>query len=125
MALTTFELEHGLSSQVVGEEGTTLLNREVGLRELTTADLIDAEVDAEKIVVHGDKAVPYTSPVLHGLHLLRRQVAYIGQIPGPLSMSQLRRLHPDDLAMIQTKADELDKALMEEVAKRGRAKSAD
>ena len=46
MALITFQLEHGLKAMGSGDE--PLLYREVGLRELTAADLIDAQLDAEK-----------------------------------------------------------------------------
>ena len=59
MALITFQLEHGLKAMGSGDE--PLLYREVGLRELTAADLIDAQLDAEKVVVQNGKAVAYTS----------------------------------------------------------------
>ncbi len=57
----------------------SLLYREVGLRELTSADLIDAQLEAEKVVVQNGKAVAYTSDVLYGLNLLCRQMEYIGE----------------------------------------------
>ena len=123
MAIMTFQLDHGLKATTT-EGGDALLYREVGLRELTTGDLIDAQLEAEKVVVQNGKAVAYTSDVLYGLHLLRRQIEYIGELPGPLSMSQLRKLHPDDLGMIQRKTDELDQALMEALAERGRTAAA-
>lgn len=123
MAIMTFELEHGLKATAT-EGGDALLYREVGLRELTTGDLIDAQLESEKVVVQGGKAVAYTSDVLYGLNLLRRQVEYIGELPGPLSLSQIRKLHPDDFGLIQSKADELDTALMEALAERGRPQAA-
>lgn len=122
MALITFELEHGLKA--VGSDGESLLYREVGLRELTTADLIKAQLDAEKVVVQNGKAVAYTSDVMYGLNLLCRQVDYIGEIKGPLSLKMLEKLHVDDFSLLQLKATELDGALMEALAERGRSNSA-
>ncbi|QJT15003.1 hypothetical protein E5E97_20190 [Aeromonas sp. 2692-1] len=122
MALITFQLEHGLKAIGSGDE--PLLYREVGLRELTAADLIDAQIDAEKVVVQNGKAVAYTSDVLYGLNLLCRQVEYIGELPGPLTINMIKKLHIDDFAMLQSKAQELDMALTDELAKRGRQNSA-
>lgn len=122
MAVITFELLHGIEAKGSGDE--PLLYREVGLRELTTADLIKAQLDAEKVVVQNGKAVAYTSDVMYGLNLLCRQVDYIGEIKGPLSLKMLEKLHVDDFSMLQLKANELDGALMEALAERGRSDSA-
>lgn len=122
MALITFQLEHGLKAVGSGDE--QLLYREVGLRELTAADLIDAQIDAEKVVVQNGKAVAYTSDVLYGLNLLCRQVEYIGDLPGPLTINMIKKLHVEDFGLLQSKAQELDMALTEELAKRGRQDSA-
>lgn len=122
MALITFQLEHGLKATGSGDE--PLLYREVGLRELTAADLIDAQIDAEKVVVQNGKAVAYTSDVLYGLNLLCRQVEYIGELSGPLTINMIKKLHVDDFGLLQSKAQELDMALTEELAKRGRSNSA-
>lgn len=122
MALIIFELLHGLEAKGSGDE--PLLYREVGLRELTTADLIKAQLDAEKVVVQNGKAVAYTSDVMYGLNLLCRQVDYIGEIKGPLSLKMLEKLHVDDFSLLQLKATELDGALMEALAERGRSNSA-
>jgi len=89
MAVITFELLHGIEAKGSGDE--PLLYREVGLRELTTADLIKAQLDAEKVVVQNGKAVAYTSDVMYGLNLLCRQVDYIGEIKGPLSLKMLEK----------------------------------
>jgi len=122
MAVITFELLHGIEAKGSGDE--PLLYREVGLRELTTADLIKAQLDAEKVVVQNGKAVAYTSDVMYGLNLLCRQVDYIGEIKGPLSLKMLEKLHVDDFSLLQLKANELDGALMEALAERGRSNSA-
>jgi len=122
MALTTFELLHGLKTMGSGDE--PLLYREVGLRELTAADLIDAQIDAEKVVVQNGKAIAYTSDVLYGLNLLCRQVEYIGELPGPLTINMIKKLHVDDFGLLQSKAQELDMALAEALAARGRSNPA-
>ncbi|MBY8111738.1 phage tail assembly protein [Vibrio fluvialis] len=113
MAILTFSLQHGYK---VGES----THHEVGLRELNSGDYIDAQVAAEKVIVHEGKAVAYTSDVMYGLELLVRQVEYIGQVQGPLSVKELRKLHQDDFMMIQKKAQELDVMIAEELAQRGR-----
>lgn len=122
MARITFQLKHGISGK--GSDEQSLLYREVGLRELTSADLIDAQLDAEKVVVQNGKAVAYTSDVLYGLNLLCRQVEYIGELPGPLTINMIKKLHVDDFGLLQRKAQELDMALAEALAERGRSNSA-
>lgn len=113
MALMTFELTHGYK---VGE----VTHHEVGLRELTSGDYIDAQLAAEKVVIHDGKAVAYTSDVMYGLELLVRQVEYIGKVSGPLSVKELRKLHQDDFKLIQEKASELDEMIAQELESRGR-----
>ncbi|AUV10769.1 hypothetical protein C2U39_00335 [Aeromonas sp. ASNIH3] len=124
MALITFQLTHGIPGKTMGGGDEPLLYREVGLRELTAADLIDAQLDAEKVVVQNGKAIAYTSDVLYGLNLLCRQVEYIGEIPGPLTINMIKKMHVDDFGLLQGKAQELDMALAEALAERGRSDSA-
>lgn len=112
MAVMTFDLVDGFK---VGE-GTHF---EVGLRELTTVDLIDAQLESEKVVVHEGKAVAYTSDVLYGLAMLCRQIEYIGAVKGPLTVKELRLLSAEDFTLIQSKAQELDKMIVEELESRG------
>ncbi len=114
MAIMTFNLDHGLK---VGD----VAHFEVGLRELESGDYIDAQIAAEKVIVNQDKAISYTSDVLYGIELLLRQVEYIGQVQGPISIKELRRLHPDDLKMLQEKASEHDSLITKELEKRGRS----
>lgn len=127
MAVITFELLHGIEAKGSGDE--PLLYREVGLRELTTPDIFDAQLAAEKVVFHPNgKAVAYTSDVLYGLELLRRQIEYIGEVKGPIEISILRKLNTEDFYLIQSKAQDLDQVLAEEladrIAARGRSDSA-
>jgi phage FluMu protein gp41 len=114
MALMTFELTHGY---MLGEKA----QHEVGLRELNSGDYIDAQLAAEKVVVVDGKAVAYTSDVLYGLELLCRQVEYIGEVKGPLSSKDLRKLHQDDFKLMQEKALELDEMIVQELEQRGRS----
>lgn len=117
MATMEFELKHGLLTGKGTADET--LHKTVKLRELTASDVIDAQLAAERVVLgENGKAVAYCSEVLMGLEMMRRQVAAIGSIPGPLDMKQLRMLHPADLELISTKAAALDD-MLEEVATRG------
>lgn len=122
MATIEFDLIHGLRTGA----GTTdeAMHKTVRLRELTTDDIVDSQLAAERVVIgENGKAVAYCSEVLVGLEMLRRQIASIGFIPGPLDMKQLRRLHPDDLNLINEKAAALDD-MLSGVADRGRADAA-
>lgn len=112
MAVMTFKLVDGFK---VGED----THFDVGLRELTTIDLIDAQLESEKVVVHEGKAVAYTSDVLYGLEMLCRQIEYIGKIQGPLTFKELRKLSADDFTLIQSKAQALDKMIAKELEARG------
>ncbi|WP_417880318.1 phage tail assembly protein [Vibrio sp.] len=119
MAIMTFELTHGYKA---GE--TTHL--EVGLRELTPKDVFDAQMAAEKVGIVNDRPYAYTSDAHMGMELLARQVEYIGEIKGPLSVKELLKLETEDFALIQSKASELDQLLlpqeiMEGVEERGRS----
>lgn len=114
MAIMTFDLEHGYK---VGES----THMEVGLRKLTTGDYIDAQLAAEKVVVQNGKALSYTSDVLMGLEMLCRQIEYIGQVQGPFTIQELRKLHDDDFDLVQKKATALDNQLAEALAARGRS----
>ena len=75
-------------------------------------------------MVQNGKAVAYTSDVLYGLNLLCRQVEYIGEIKGPITINMLKKMHVDDFGLLQGKAQELDMALAEALAERGRSNSA-
>ena len=119
MAQMTMTLPNGLVTAKGSPDET--LHTEVQLRELTTKDIVDAQLAAEHVVIgESGKAVAYCSEVMMGVELLRRQIASIGSIPGPLSLKQVLQLHPDDFKLLTQNAEAMDDMLTE-VAERGRA----
>ena len=118
MACLVFEIKHGLT---VGKGSDAETHYEVELRELTSADVIDAQIASERVVVIDKKAHAYTSDVLMGLELLRRQIKRIGEIPGPLDMKLLRKLHPDDMNLMQVidEPEEIVAAIFKHYERRG------
>lgn len=109
-----FRLKQGL---MYGDEP----QYDVVLRDLTTGDLIDAELASERLM--SDKQgnpVLMVSQVLFGYELLRRQIASIGKLQGPLSLAQLRSLTPEDLALINTALETVESAKAQKVLERGR-----
>ncbi|NOI14839.1 phage tail assembly protein [Vibrio hepatarius] len=117
MAVMTFPLVDGYK---FGED----VHHNVGLRELTTEDLIDAQIAAEKVIIHEGKALSYTSDVLYGLEMLCRQIEFIGAVKGPFTMKELRKLSNPDFTLVQEKAQELDDMILEELKERGRSEGA-
>jgi phage FluMu protein gp41 len=116
-----FDLIHGL---VIGEKSL----KPVELRAPTAGDVIDAQEESEKLVyamIDGNLAPTLvTSPALVGTNVLRRQIVCIGDVLGPIDLALLKKLHIEDLELIQGKAGELDQALAtratREVTTRGR-----
>ncbi len=105
MAEITFVLKHGLK---VGEDTLT----DVVMRELTAGDVLGAKEESEKLCHTVEGPVFVTSPTLMGANVLRRQIVRIGDMQGPLSLHDLRRLHTQDFVLLQRKADELDAAFL-------------
>ena len=122
MAKLDFQLTHGIP---FGKGADAELQYEVVLRELTTGDVIDARSDAEQVVFvpdsdsGGTKAITVVSEVKMGIELLRRQIASVGVIHGPLTMGQIRQFHIDDFELVNEQAEKLD-SVLEVAAKRGR-----
>lgn len=118
-----FDLIHGL---VIGEKSLT----HIELRAPTAGDVIDAQEESEKLVyaMQDGQLAPMlvTSPALVGINVLRRQIVKINDILGPVDLVLLKKLHIEDLELIQAKAGELDQALASrartasEVTARGR-----
>lgn len=99
---------------------------EVTLRELTTGDLLDAELASERMMM-SPEGVPVLvkSPALFGYELLRRQIASIGKIQGPISMKMLRSLSSEDLQLISMFAQTWEAAKAQQVVDRGRLDATD
>lgn len=115
-----FQLKTGL---MFGEEPQL----DVETRELTSADLIEAELAAERLVADKDgNPVLVVSQVMFNYELLRRQIKRIGKISGPLSIKQLGSLAVEDLEIINTmlSAQELAKS-NKELDQRGRVAATD
>lgn len=83
-------------------------HHELVLTEATSAHIIDAQEESEKVVMTPDGPALVSSPALVGLNVLRRQVVSIGAIRGPVDLTIIKRLSPHDLNRVQAKADELD-----------------
>ena len=90
------------------------------LRSLAGADVLDAAEASEKLVQTNEGPVLVQSPARMGSELLRRQIKCVGTIPGPFSRSLLGKLSPEDLALLQEKAEDLDLAVAEDISRRGR-----
>ncbi|ODS10921.1 phage tail assembly protein [Vibrio scophthalmi] len=123
MAKIEFTIEHGLP---FGKGEDKEMQYDVTLRSLTTGDVIDARIAAEKVIFAPDpdspgitKAITVVSDVMVGLELLRRQIASVGVLQGPLEMSMLRKFHPEDFDLINKRAEMLDQAT-QVAEKRGR-----
>ncbi|SYT14726.1 phage tail assembly protein [Klebsiella pneumoniae] len=122
MAEMKITLKHGY----VAGKGTDdeIRYKEVTFRELTSKDVIDAQLEAERVVIgENGKAVAYCSEVLMGLALLRMQILWVGEIPGPLSLKQLYSFHPEDLELLSSTASKMDD-LVTETTGRGRPDAA-
>ncbi len=117
MAQVEVPLTHGLK---IGND--TL--KDAVLREPSAGDIIEAQEEAEKLVyaveTDGGRIVPtlVSSPTMVGVHVLRRQIVKIGNLSGPIELGMLKQLHPEDFALLQAKADELDAAMSAEIASR-------
>ncbi len=113
MARLEVKLKHGLT---VGNDCLT----EAVLREPTAGDILTAQEQAEKLqyVLDDGKLIPtlLSSPALMGAHLLCCQIVRIGDLSGPLALKDFKRLHPEDLALLQQTAEQLDGAIATEAA---------
>ncbi|HHR4052801.1 TPA: hypothetical protein ACS50C_004777 [Salmonella enterica] len=88
----------------------------VTFRELSAKDSIDAEIDAERYVETRNGPVLIASPSLRGVELLRRQIATVGDIEGPLSMLQIGQLSERDLSRLMVAVNLRDTALAGKLA---------
>ena len=95
--MAQFTLKRGLP---YGKDENAVMQMDVTLRELTGGDMIEAEVASEKMVMTPKGPVLLSSSAIMGFELLRRSVARVGEIQGPLSMDQLKSLSAEDLALL-------------------------
>lgn len=123
MAQHTFELEKGL---MVGNVPQTT----VVLRELTAGDVVAALEESEKLIMvpgpNGMQPALVQSNAMMGINTLRRQIASLGEIQGPLERDKFDLLSGADLEILQAEADKMDAAVLGvAVADRGRSEAAD
>lgn len=116
MARLEVNLEHGLKVDDV-------FHKKVTLRESTYGDLIDAQVESERIVPTGNGYEAVTSPTLVAVNVLRRQIVSIGEISGPISLAEMKKLSLLDSQLLQVEADKLDQASLGVALQRGRDQS--
>lgn len=97
---------------------------EAVLRAVKAGDILDASMEAERVVQTPDGYQLVSSPALAGFALLGRQIERIGDIQGPISLAMLRRFTDRDLALLQAAAQRLEDAnataLAQEAARTGR-----
>lgn len=106
---------------------------EVSLRSLTAGDVMDANLDAERLemvpqmnaagTVTGYGPEYVKSPTLVAMHSLRRQVSIVGLLDAPLEIEMLRKLSPDDISLLTRVANAMDAADLEAI-NRGRSDGA-
>lgn len=116
MSTETITLKDGFR---VGDQVHTV----VTLKLPSAGDIIDAGVEAERAVLTEQGYVLLMSPTLTAQHVLRRQIVCIGTHPGPLTLSELKKLSADDLQLLQLKAEGLDGALLKALESRGRSEA--
>ncbi|EAR2098758.1 hypothetical protein EH355_23535 [Salmonella enterica] len=88
----------------------------VTFRELSAKDSIDAETEAERVIDTRNGPILIASPSLRGVALLRRQIAAVGDIEGPLSMLQIGQLSERDLSRLMVAVNLRDTALAGKLA---------
>lgn len=88
----------------------------VTFRELSAKDSIDAETEAERYIETRNGPVLIASPSLRGVELLRRQIAFVGEIEGPLSRLQIGQLSERDLSRLMVAVNLRDTALAGKLA---------
>jgi len=115
MASVKIALKHGL------KVGTDVL-LDIELREPTAGDIVEAQEESEKLVLlpgsDGPKPQLVLSPTLVGVNVLRRQIVRIGNVQGPIDLGMMKKLHPEDLGLLNRKADELEQAMLAEITPR-------
>jgi len=130
MAGATVELLHGFVVRV--KRGDDVIEDKVmvaTLGEAKAAHMIEAQEESEKLVFD-ENGNPFfvASPTLVSVHVLRRQIETMGDMPGPLSLAQMKTLHPVDLELLQDASKAMEETalrrLLEGQTQRGRTDAA-
>ncbi|HDS8578261.1 TPA: phage tail assembly protein [Klebsiella variicola] len=103
----TFRLLDGLPFGT-GEE--LEMQYDITFRELTAGDIIDAQLASERVVETRQGPQLVSSPAQMGLEMLRRQIAKVGVINGPLSLLLLKKLSQRDFHRVSLATDLRDVA---------------
>jgi phage FluMu protein gp41 len=103
----TFRLLDGLPFGT-GEEME--MQFDMTFRELTAGDIIDAQLASERVVETRSGPQLVSSPSQMGLEMLRRQIAKVGVINGPLSLLMLKKLSQRDFHRVSLATDLRDVA---------------
>ncbi|EBN1281153.1 hypothetical protein CA052_01235 [Salmonella enterica] len=96
-----FTLKHGLA---VGTD----IYKDIEIAPLTTFIIQDSQVAAERPVPTPEGYKLLVSESRAAIEMVRRRIKYIGDIQGPISEKELRRLHDEDMRLINEKCAELD-----------------
>ena len=95
-------------------DGADKAHKLAKLRQLGARDIMDARLAAERVVTIPTKKGPVpqmvVSPAALDYELLRRNIAQLGDLPGPLTLEQLGMLTEADLRKLEDAAGELDAA---------------
>lgn len=90
------------------------------IRDATGGDFIEAAEESERLCLTPEgNYILVSSPTLVGMNTLRRQIVKIGDYEGPLTMKEMKMLSGQDISIVQEAVENLEKATLKEVAKRG------
>ncbi|AXF77735.1 phage tail assembly protein [Erwinia tracheiphila] len=103
----TFRLLDGLP---FGQGDELEMQYDITFRELTAGDIIDAQLASERVVETKQGPQLVSSPSQMGLEMLRRQIAKVGVINGPLSLLMLKKLSQRDFHRVSLATDLRDLA---------------
>lgn len=121
MAQHKVELEKGIT---IGDTA----HKVAYLRELNAGDVIAAMEESERVIMapNGSGSVEpvlLLSNSLMGVNTLRRQIASIGDIKGPIERDQLNLLSDTDLMLLQQGVQSMDHAAAQAITSRGRTEA--
>ncbi|MBJ7537163.1 phage tail assembly protein [Marinomonas transparens] len=114
--------------QVTLQKGLTVGDKQhlnAVLRPLSAGDIIAAMEESERVIMAPNAEGKYEpalllSNALMGVNTLRRQVAMLGDIQGPLEVEQFKLLSDIDLDLLQKGVTAMDMATAKAIVERGR-----